>query len=136
MNKKIYVLFILLVTSCQYSTTKSNQIFVKQIISEYVDFSIETIIDIRCEEFKNQFSKEIETKSIDDPNKIREILILLKNLKPAGKEYYQYVDTRMRLKLIYNTDSVETICLSNFIVQRRDKLYVRTDSLTNLLINN
>jgi hypothetical protein len=135
MRRKIYIFIILLATSCQTGTNKTNQLFVQQIVSEYIDFGIETIIDVRCEEFNSQFANETETKVIDDPNKNREILKHLNNLKPAGKEYYQNVDTRMKLKLTYNTDSVETICIDNFIVQRNDKLYVRTDSLTDLLIS-
>lgn len=87
MRRKIYIFTILLATSCQNVTNKTNQIFEKQIVSEYVDFGIETIIDIRCEEFSSQFANETETKVIDDPNKIREILKHLQNLKPAGKEY-------------------------------------------------
>ena len=129
-----YTLIIFLVLGCQSNSVISKKIYVKQIISNYVDFNIETIIDVNCEEFESQFSDMLETVIIKDSTQISRILILLKNVKIAGNEYYQHVDTRMKVQLKYNNDSIETICLSNFLIERNGKLFIRKDTLTRLLI--
>lgn len=130
-----YILIILAFTGCQTVIKKSNKIYVKQIICKYVDFSIETVIDINCDDFERQFSDKMETVVINDSNQINKILSLINSLKIAGKEYYQHVDTRMKAQMKYNNDSSESICVGNFIVNRDNNIYIRTDSLTQLLMN-
>ena len=134
MRTTICIFLILIASGCHNLQKEPSQKYVKQITSKYVDFDIETIIDIDCEQFEKQFVDEIKTNVITESNKINEILTQLNDLKPAGKDYYQHVDTRMTVELKYNSDSIETICMSNFLVERNEKLFIRTDSLTLLLI--
>jgi len=44
-----------------------------------------------------------------------------------------HVDTRMKLEIKYNNDSIETICMDRFIINRNNQLLVNTDSLKYLL---
>jgi hypothetical protein len=134
MRTTICVLIILLASGCHNLQKEPNTKYVKQITSKYVDFDIETFIDIDCEQFEKQFINRINTNVITESNKINEILTQLKDLKIAGEDQYQHVDTRMTVELKYNSDSIETIWISNSLVERNGKLFVKTDSLTRLLI--
>ena len=134
MRTTIFIFLILIGSGCHNYQKEPSKKYVKQITSKYVDFDIETIVDVDCEIFEKQFIDRISTNVIIEPKRITEVLAQLKDLKPAGKEYYQHVDTRMKVELKYNSDSIETICISNFLVERNEKLFIRTDSLTRLLI--
>jgi hypothetical protein len=102
------------------------------ITSKFVDLDIETIADVKCSDFEKSFSN-FQTKVIKDSIKINQILTLLRVAKTAGKDYYPHVDTRIKLELKYNNDSIETICMDRFIFNRNNQLLMNTDSLKYLL---
>ncbi len=102
------------------------------VTSRFVDLDIETFADVKCADFEKYFS-DFQTKVIRDSIIITQIITYLNDGKTAGKEYYQNVDTRIKLELKYNNDSVEIICMDRFIFQRNNQLLINTDSLKYLL---
>jgi len=99
---------------------------------KFVDMDIETAMDVRCEDFEKSFT-DIQTKVVNDSMKINKIFNTLKHLKIAGNKYYQHVDTRMKIEIKFNNDSIETICMDRFIVNRNNQILINTDSLKYLL---
>jgi len=99
---------------------------------KFVDLEIETPLDIQCDYFETSFP-DFKTQVINETNKINQILCLLNDAKTAGKDYYQHVDTRIKIELKYTNDSIESICMDNFIFSRNDHLLIVTDSLKTLL---
>ena len=99
---------------------------------KFVDIDIETPIDIKCDYFEKSFP-DIQTKIVTDTMKINQILNTLDHLRIAGNDYYQHVDTRMKIKIKYNNDSIETICIDRFVINRNNQLYINTDTLKLLL---
>lgn len=102
---------------------------------KFVDMDIETVMDVRCEDFEKSFDV-IQNKVVKDSMKINQIFNTLKHLKTAGNEYYQHVDTRMKIEIKFNNDSIETICMDRFVVARNNQLFLNTDSLKYLLTGN
>jgi len=123
---------MLLFSSYTNLKTHNHEKYATMMTIKFVDLNIETIMDIKCEDFEKSFP-HIQTKVINDSIKINQILNTLKHLKIAGSEYYQHVDTRMKLKIKYNNDSIETICMDKFIVNWNNQLLLNTNSLKYLL---
>jgi len=132
MNRTLIILSILLCSSCVNMKKSNNDKYATMMTIKFVDMDIETPMDIRSDNFEKYFP-EIQTKVVNDSMKINQIFNTLKYLKIAGKEYYQHVDKRMKLEIKYNNDSIETICMDRFIINRNNQLLVNTDSLKYLL---
>lgn len=101
---------------------------------KFVDMDIETPMDVRCNDFEKYFP-DIQTKVLNDSIKILQIINTLNHLIIAGNDYYQHFDTRMKLEIKYNNDSIETICMDRFILNRNNKLFINSDTLKILLTN-
>lgn len=125
MNRTLIILSILLFSGCVNMKKTNNDNYATTMTIKFVDMNIETPMNIRCDDFEKYFP-EIQTKVVNDSVKINQIFNTLKYLKIAGKEYYQHVDTRMKLEIKYNNDSIETICMDRFIVNRNNQLFINT----------
>jgi len=132
MRRIIFVLPILLFSCNGNQKHVNHEKHVTMITSKFVDLDIETIAGVKCADFEKSFSK-IQTMVIKDSIKVNQIINLLLVAKTAGKDYYPHVDTRIKIELKYNNDSIENICMDRFIVNRNNQLLVNTDSLIHLL---
>jgi hypothetical protein len=132
MRKIILILIIFSFTFCGNHEKSIKENHIVKITVKYVDFDIETPIDIKCRDFEKSFL-ELQKVDIKDSIRIQRILSLLSNLKIAGEEYYQHVDTRLKLELKYNNDSIETICMDRFVINRNNQMLKNSDSLIYLL---
>lgn len=139
MNTKHYLFLILLffvfkltLAQITYQKNSNGKKYVTMITSRFVDLDIETFADVKCSDFEASFANS-QVKVIKDSIKINQIINLLRFLKTAGKDYYQNVDTRVKVELKYNNDSVETICMDRFIVDRNNHILLNSDSLKYLL---
>ena len=122
----------MLFSSCANLKKPNHNKYATLMTIKFVDLNIETIMDIKCEDFEKSFP-DIQTKVVNDSIKLNQILNTLKHLKIAGNEYYKHVDTRIKLEIKYNNDSIETICMDRFIVNSMNQLFTNTDSLKYLL---
>jgi hypothetical protein len=127
MQRIILILIVFTFTYCVNHEKSITDNHVVKITLEYIDFDIETPFDIKCKDFEKSFP-QFQTEVIEDTFRINQILKSLSILKIAGKEYYQHVDTRMKLELKYSNDSVETICMDRFIVNRNNQVLQNSDS--------
>lgn len=97
-----------------------------KVVLQYVDFDIFTTADVSCTRFNTAFNDEIQTLTITNSQKIKELIILLNKLKIDKKA--KSVDVRMKIKFYYS-HSVEVICLDKFDVLRGGKIYEMDESL-------
>lgn len=132
MQRRIFLLSLLLLISSCNQKNANHEKYVTMITSRFVDLDIETFADMKCADFEEYFPY-FQTKVIKDPIMITQIITYLNDAKTAGKDYYQNVDTRIKLELKYNNDSLEIICMDRFIFKRNNKLLINTDSLKHLL---
>jgi len=132
MNRSLIILLILLFSSCVNLKKPIHDKYATLMTIEFVDLNIETPMDIKCEDFEKYFPN-IQTKVVNDSIKLNQILNTLNHLKIAGNEYYKHVDTRIKIEIKYNNDSIETIYMDKFIVNRTNQLLTNTDSLKYLL---
>ena len=132
MQKTLIILSILLFSSYTNLKKLDHDKCATMVTVKYVDWDIETPLDIKCDDFETAFP-ETQIKITRDPIQINHILNTLKHLKVAGKDYYQHVDTRMKLEIKYCNDSIETICMDRFIINRNNKLLINSNSLKSLL---
>jgi hypothetical protein len=135
MKRTLIIPLILLFSSCVNLKKPDHDKYATMMTIKFVDMDIETVMDVRCEYFEKSFY-DIQNKVVNDSMKINQIFNTLKQLKIAGDEYYQHVDTRMKLEIKFNNDSIETICMDRFVVYRNNQLFINTDSLKNLLTGN
>jgi len=132
MRKIILILLVFTSTYCVNHEKSTSDNHVIKITLKYIDFDIETPIDIKCNDFERSFP-QFQRAVIEDTFRINQILNSLSILKIAGKEYYQHVDTRMKLELKYSNDSIETICMDKYIIDRNNQVLQNSDSLIYLL---
>lgn len=128
----VFVLPLLVFSCCGNPKKAKHEKHVSMITVKFVDFDIETPIDIKCADFEKYFSN-IQIKVIEDSMKINQIINTLLVLKTAGNDYYPHVDTRVKLEIKYSNDSIETICMDRFILSRNNRVFINSDSLKILL---
>lgn len=97
-----------------------------KVVLQFVDFDIFTTADVSCTRFNTAFNDEIQTRTITNSQKIKELITLLNKLKIDKKT--KSVDVRMKIKLYYN-HNVEVICLDKFEILRGGQIYEMDKSL-------
>jgi hypothetical protein len=97
----------------------------------YVNFEIETVISVDCNDFHNAFSTEIKNISIIDKKILTQFEHEFKSLKLANSDM-PTPDTRIQIKA-YRGENVELYCIGQFTIIKNDELYNFSDSFRGLL---
>jgi hypothetical protein len=99
----------------------------------YVPSNIETPFDVHCCNFEQFFQNRIRTVTTTDSLLIDNIVTALNNLEDEHIRTTPDVDTRMKMQL-YNNDTIqEVICMEQYVVQRKNRLYLYSDELKKIL---
>jgi hypothetical protein len=122
--------------SCNYSQPKiinSSTIDISKIEISYVELNIETPFDVRCCDFEGFFHDEIKTATTTDSLTIDNIITALNTLQDGPDRSTPHIDTRMKIQLYSNDTLQEVICMEQYVVLRKNKLYLCSDELKNIL---
>jgi hypothetical protein len=106
-----FFMLISFIVACQNNVTK---VVPQKAIIKYVDFEIETPINVYRNTFEKYFSKEYSSLTIEDRNFLDSLNTIIANLKPSTKGFKP--DVRMIIELCYPSDSVKIICLSDIAI--------------------
>jgi hypothetical protein len=124
--KKNFLICSLFLIMMQSTSLAAKEPHCKKVVLQYVDFDIFTTADVSCTRFNTAFNDEIQTRTITNGQKIKELIVLLNKLKIDKKA--KSVDVRMKIKLYYN-HSVEVICLDRFDALKGGQIYEMDKSL-------
>jgi len=124
-------LFIILLSAILYNSSGYAQQYDK-IVVDYVDFNIESIISIKCNDFDKVFRNEMNRIIIVKPSEIEKFVKKLENFAPDSSKGIP--DVRMRIRLFKNNCEERVICLDQFKMISNDRIYkVRNELLTYLM---
>ena len=120
--KKLVAAIIFLLVSCHPK--------VKVIEISRVDLDIETIVNIRCADFDQQFGEDMTKKELNSRNDIDNFIALLSRLKKdhTGRN----VDTRAKI-LIKCESFTDTICADRFELMYKQNAFDMSDELRSFL---
>lgn len=133
--KKINSLLILtmlvsLFANCQNKTSMDK---VTRVEIRSVNFSLMTVISVKCENFEKYFTDYKET-ILTDSVQIATLLSHFNDLERTDSTYSTSIDTRAKIKLITNKDT--TLIFVGNLSLLKDKVHYKTpDSLIELIDN-
>ena len=133
-----YILFFLgavLLVSCCNSVSKSPEIDVDLVKIKYVGFfTIDTFMDIHCENFEWEFEKLYKEYVIEDKNTIAELISIFNNfelLNPA----YAGIDTRAKIEMYSKNDTL-LCCIGDLTLFFQNTFYKTPKSLLDFIEKN
>lgn len=126
----MYFLFICLM----FSLTLSYPRTVMCINVFYVDWDIDTPIAVNCDKYKDSFTNQIRCVCIKDTTVIDSLLSELKKLPPSDlKEYPAFIDTRVKISIVYTDSVTEEICADGIQVMKDNHLYLLSNNLKKII---
>ena len=123
-------MIVSLFANCQ-NTSSMDQVNRVEILS--VDFSLMTVISVKCENFEYYFTNYKET-ILTDSVQIATLLNQFKDLERIDSTYSTSIDTRAKIKLITNNDTI-LICVGNLSLLKDNVNYKTPDNLIELIDN-
>lgn len=120
-NNMLALLLTLFSLSCSSQKIKRIDIL-------FVDQEIETPFRIKCEEFEKFFIDDLDSVSIHDDAQMQQFLNELAKLSMADLTKYSLLDTRIKIKLIYE-DKINELCIDRFVITKQNDIYILSESL-------
>ena len=119
-----------MLSSCN-QTSNSNPInSVEKIVIKKVEFSIYTIVSVKCEDFEDQFKDEYLVSTLSNKRDIDNFLAIFNKSEPLDSSFHNYiVDTRVKAEIYYDDGSVENICIGNPADKKDGIFYQNTDKI-------
>lgn len=102
---------------------------IKEISISTVDYDIETPIAVKCQDFFNFFSKELDTRMVIDNG---EKNLFLSEMAKLKKYEEGYPDARAEVFLKYK-NRTDTICADRFLLKIGDQCYEMSDRMRQLI---
>ena len=133
-TKSKFILMLLIPLICLNCESQE----IKKINIQFVDVSIETPFQIKCENFEGFFQDEIDSISIENSERITEFSKIVKGLQLADLSKYLLPDTRIKIEVFYNNKK-SYMCIDRFVISFSDELYVLSKPMIEFLervINN
>jgi hypothetical protein len=120
-NSLLLILAISMLAFCKNASNNKDMNVVEKVVIKSIDFSLMTIISVKCDEYEQYFKKH-KVIIIEDSLGIQNILQQLSNLEPIDSTYSKLVDTRSKIELITSSDT-NTICVGNLSLHKDGNLY-------------
>jgi hypothetical protein len=126
----ILTMLVSLFANCQNKTSMDK---VTRVEIRSVNFSLMTVISVKCENFEKYFTDYKET-ILTDSVQIATLLSHFNDLERTDSTYSTSIDTRAKIKLITNKDTT-LICVGNLSLLKDNVHYKTPDSLIELIDN-
>ncbi len=128
MIKILTIIFLL--CSCSSATPHKQTELIEKVVIKRVEFSIMTVISVKCEEFETQFESEYLTSTLTNKEEITKLLENFDESTPLDSTFNDYiVDTRSKIEIHYKNGDVNVICLGNPAYYKNGKFYKNTESI-------
>ena len=122
-----YILAIFTFSFC------STEIPIKKIEIKKVDFEINTVFRIDCNDFENSFKKELKSIIVTDKLTIQKFEQELTMLQIDTGSYNP--DVRAKLLIHYSDTRIDTLCMSEIGFLLNGKSFLSNEELLNLVRN-
>lgn len=87
---------------------KAQKIPIKKLVIRHVDYDVERIYKITCDNFEKEFKNGTYNKIISNPKYLSDFYKYKMNLKPNPKNYHP--DVRLKVFIFYYNGTCDTLC--------------------------
>lgn len=104
---------------------------IERALLKKVNFDINSIVNIKCENFESTFKNKLELIEINDTSSLRKLELVLKSLKSdsIGRE----LDVRAKLILFYSDRTKDSLCMDRFRVTLNGKTFLMKQEFLNFI---
>lgn len=120
-----YIVVIITFSFC------TSEVDINKLEIRKVDFEINTVFRIGCNNFEDSFKKDVKSITITDKSRIQNFKQLLAKLK-VDKENYN-PDVRAKLLIYYSNSKIDTLCMSEIGILFNGKSYLANEELLNFV---
>ena len=132
--KTIIISVIILLSSCnqkkstEFKEKKAVPIF--KVKLEYVDFDIETCIDVSCDDFSVYFG-EINSKELIEINDLRQFWNIFSETSETNTKYDGNIDVRGKALVYFLDGHIEDYCIGTFATKCNNKIVPNSERMMN-----
>jgi hypothetical protein len=130
------LIMILMLSSCSQTSSNSKDYLIEKIVIKKVDFSIYTIVSVKCDDFEAHFKDEYLISTLSNKKDIDNFLAIFKDSIPLDSSFDNYiVDTRVKAEIYYNDGGIENICIGNPAYKKNGIFYQNSDNIREYIEN-
>jgi hypothetical protein len=123
-------IFLLIISSFVQNLENCNDSMIEKITIKKVDFSIFTLVSVKCEDFENHFNNQYSISTLKTRKDIDSFLAIFINSPLLDSSFNNYVvDTRVKVEVYYKGGEVKSICIGNPAYKKDGFLYQNTDTI-------
>jgi len=129
----VLILTAIILSNChQKSAVNHPKNDINKIVVKWVDFDMETVIRIECDQFENSFGGGYFKTSISSEKEISNMINMIKVLKRMDNAYQP--DVRGKMWLYHSNNTIDTICFSNIVLRFKNQSYETPPQLIKFLV--